>query len=593
MESRVSEEQLNCAVCLQVYKHPVTLPCRHKFCLKCIEGVWTQAVDQDGFSCPECHSRFDSKPSLERSIATVTCDHCSENQTPAVKTCLKCETSFCAVHLKPHLTKVVLKDHVLVNPVADFTERKCPDHEKIFEFFCIDDVVCVCSSCGVIGSHKSHTMVSLAETEAEIKEEVMIEVENLWSVEQNCCIKQQDLEKSEVEIKMLSNELKGNLSNKFSEWGKQLEDDEENILKLIDQEELRVLSQIRNCSEAITEVMQQIKLIKDEAQNLMQGDCLYFIQNSKWLLSRVTEIQNVTYPDTPELTLDLSSISQLLRNRTEESKQYYLAIEEVIGMYEGTKSTGIMLKGDNECEGRFVVQDPTAELRGYIRSSQKHSVTAVVKNFRPIESRSRFSTKAQKVIAASPWIGNLKSYEMKRLLRESKEQFFPLTLDSKTANKHLILSNDLQSVTHRYQNQLYPSNPLRFKTHTQILCTQSFFCGRHVWDVEIKGNWWGIGIAYGSIPKIGSNSDLRKTTKAWCLYLCISTLSAYHNNKFVHLTLKDSISRVRVQLDYDAGTLSFYQVTDTVTHLHTFEATFTGHVYPAFCCEATSELKLS
>ncbi|XP_041067921.1 E3 ubiquitin/ISG15 ligase TRIM25-like isoform X1 [Carcharodon carcharias] len=585
MEARALEEVSNCAVCLQVYKDPVTLPCQHSFCLKCIEDVWTQAVDQDGFSCPQCHKKFNPKPNLERGIPTVTCDYCIESPSPAAKTCLKCETSFCALHLKPHLTKEIFNDHVLVDPVTDLNHRKCPDHQKILEFFCTDDEVCVCSSCGVIGRHKSHTMVGLDEREAEMKEELKSEVENLWRLQQNYSIKQQDLEKSEAEIKTLVNELKGSLSKKFSESSKQLEEDEKDVLKLIDQEERRVLSQIWNYSDALNKVMEHITLIENEARDLMQGDSLYSIQNSKELLSRVIEIQEVTYLITPELTLNLSNVSQLLKERTEKSKKYYLAVEELIRMHECMKSTS-----------RNGPADPSRLPRAQNnQASPLLTQRAVIKNCRLIETRSKFSTRpmlARKVVAASPWVGNPKAYVLKRSLRESKAQFPWLTLDPKTANGHLILSDDLRSVMHRYREQPYPRNPMRFETRSQVLCAQNFFWGCHSWDVETSGNWWEIGIAYGSIPKRGCDSDLRKTTKAWCLHFCISTLSAYHNKKFVHLPLKHSASRVRVQLDYDAGTVSFFQVTDTLTHLHTFETTFTGHVYPAFCCEDKSELRL-
>ncbi|XP_067896167.1 E3 ubiquitin/ISG15 ligase TRIM25-like [Heterodontus francisci] len=504
MEAKALEEELNCAVCLQMYQDSVALPCQHSFCLKCIEDVWTQAVDRDGFSCPQCHRKFNSKPSLERIIPTVTCDHCIDSQSPAVKTCLKCETSFCCFHLKPHLAKEVFKDHELVDPVADLTHRKCPEHEKILEFFCTDDGVCVCSSCGLIGRHKSHNLVSLHEAEASIKVKLKSEVENLWRVQQNCSMKEQDLEKSEAEVKILTNELKGNLSKKFSEWRKKLEEDEKYALKLIDEEELHVLSQIRNCSEALTKVMEQIKLIDEETQNLIQGDHLSLIQNSKELRSRVIDTQNVTYPEAPELTLNLSNLSQLLKKWMEESETHHLATGEVIRMYELSR----------------------------------------------------------------------------------------LTLDPKTANKHLILSDDLRSVMHSYQEQPYPINLERFKSYHQILCSQSFCWGCHSWDVETDGIWWGIGIAYGSIQKMGNNSDLRKTAKAWCLHLCIGSLSACHNNNQTRLLQNPSVDRIRVKLDYDAGTVSFFQVTDTLTHLHTFETTFTRPVYPAFCCETQSGIKL-
>uniref|UniRef100_UPI00398F110F E3 ubiquitin/ISG15 ligase TRIM25-like n=1 Tax=Pristiophorus japonicus TaxID=55135 RepID=UPI00398F110F len=586
MEAGVFAEELTCAVCLRVCRDPVALPCQHIFCLKCIEDLWTQAVDRDGFSCPQCHRTFNPKPRLERRFPTVSCEYCIQSPSPAVKTCLKCDTSFCCLHLKPHLTKEIFKDHLLIDPVADLTHRKCPDHKKILEYFCPDDGVCVCASCVTIGRYKSHTTVSLDQAGAVIKEELKSEVENLWRVQQSCSIKQQDLEKSEAELKTRTNVLKGNLTKKFSERRKQLEEDEMYALKLVDEQELGVLTQIRSHSEALNTMMEQMKLIDHEAQNhLIQGDCLSFIQDSKELLSRVIETQNVTYPDAPELTLNLSNVSQLLEKWMEDSKKYHLAIGEVIQTYEHTKSTG-----------RTGPADPSP--KPCTQSSPSISLlvrTTANKIRRPIETRTSFTERAlliQQVAAASPGAGNQKTNTLKRLSRESKGECSRMMLDPMTANKHLILSDDLTSVTYTYQEQSYPSNPGRFKTYSQILCSQSFFSGCHSWDVETNGNWWGIGIAYGSIQKMGSNSDLRNSTKSWSLHLCISTLSACHNKQSTRLPVKPSISRIRVQLDYDAGTVSFFQVTDTLTHLHTFKTTFSARVFPAFCCEDKSGLKL-
>ncbi|XP_067849468.1 E3 ubiquitin/ISG15 ligase TRIM25-like [Heptranchias perlo] len=342
------EEELTCAVCLQVYQDPVVLPCQHSFCLKCIEVVWIHAVDRDGISCPQCCRKFDTRPSLEKNFtlrnivekysqsrtaaesAPVMCDNCIENPSLAVKTCLKCETAFCSLHLKPHLTKEIFKDHTVVDPVHDLIHRKCPDHKKILEFYCEEDEKCVCVSCTIIGKHKSHTLLSLDEAEAAIKEELKSKVENLLGDQKNCSIKLQDLEKSEAEIKTLTEELKGNLSKKFSDWRKQLEEDEKYTLKLIDEEELRVISQIRSCSESLAKKMEQIELIIDEAQKQLQRDCLSFIQDSKQLLARVAETQNVTDPDDPDLILDRSNITQPIMERMKKSISHPSAILEMI-----------------------------------------------------------------------------------------------------------------------------------------------------------------------------------------------------------------------------------------------------------------------
>ncbi|XP_038649459.1 E3 ubiquitin/ISG15 ligase TRIM25-like [Scyliorhinus canicula] len=501
---------------ITVYQDPVTLPCQHSFCLKCIEGVWTQTAGPGRFECPQCRRKFNPTPSLERNFtlcnivekynsqppvdsAHVVCDYCDENPTPAVKTCLKCEISLCSLHLKPHLRNKVFSGHTLIEPVTDLTDRQCPDHKEVLKFYCKDDAECVCVPCAIIGKHKSHTLLSLDEAQSAIKEELMRKIKTFHRVQQNCSSKQRDLEKSEAEIKKQVNELKRKFSNSFSEWRRKMEEDEESILKLIDEEGLRALSQIRSCSEALNKRMKQITLINEETQSLVQRDHLSFIQNSKQLLSRVTETQRGTDPDVPALTLNLYNISQLIQKRLNGWKKLY------------------------------------SDITGIIRRSS-------------------------------------------------------LSLDPKTANCNLVLSDDLRSVTWTEQEQPYPPHPERFKNNFQVLCSQSFSSGSHSWDVETDGNNWAIGIVYESVEREGEKSEFGNSSKSWCLDFYVDSLSAGHNSRFASLP---SIlnPRIRVQLDYEAGTLLFYQVTDSLIHLHTFQTTFTEPVFPAFYCRNKS-LKL-
>ncbi|XP_067837611.1 E3 ubiquitin/ISG15 ligase TRIM25-like [Heptranchias perlo] len=519
MEPGALEDELTCAVCLQVYQDPVVLSCQHSFCLKCIEGVWAKTPGPEGFECPQCHRKFNPRPSLERNFtlcnivekytrsqppadsARVLCEYCIENPTPALRLgrkscpmCLKGETSLCSLHLKPHLLKEADKDHTLIEPVTDLTDRQCVDHKKVLEFYCEDDAECVCVSCTIIGKHKSHTLLSLDQAQAAIKVKLEREIESLRGVQQNCSSKQRDLERSEAEIKTRINELKGKLSKSFSEWRRQLEEDEEYALKLIDEEGLRALSQIRSCSEALNKRMEQITLIDGEIQNLVQRDHLSFIQNSKQLLSRVIETQRVTDPDVPALTLNLSNISQLIQKRLNESEKYHSDILGIIG------------------------------------------------------------------------------------------QRSPMSLDPKTVNWNLVLSDDLRSVTRTERKQPYPPHPERFKDHPQVLCSQNFSSGSHSWDVETDGKDWGIGIVCGNVERDTMNSDLRLSSKSWCLGFSADFLRVWHNYRSTGLSPIPSNIRIRVQLDYEAGTLSFHRVTDSLRHLHTFQTTFTEPVFPAFYC---------
>ncbi|XP_067899171.1 E3 ubiquitin/ISG15 ligase TRIM25-like [Heterodontus francisci] len=542
MDPGALEDELTCAVCLHVYQDPVALPCQHSFCLKCIEGVLAQTTGPGGLECPQCHQKFNPRPSLERNftMSRVVCDYCDDNPNPAVKTCLKCEISLCSLHLKPHLQNKAFNDHTLIEPVADITVRQCVDHKKMLEFYCKDDAECVCVSCTVIGKHKSHTLLSLDQAQAVIKEELEREVEKLRGVQQNCSSKQRDLGRSEAEIKTRINELKGKLLKSFSEWRRQLEEDEEYTLKLIDEEGLRTLSQITNCSEALNKRMEQITLIDEETQSLVQRHPLSFIQNWKQVLSRVTETQRVTDPDVPALTLNLSNISQLIQKRLNGWEKYHSDI------------LGIIMSASTECRGPSNV------------TPAPHSSSGAV----PVPGN---ILQLATGISGTAGISQGKS---------------SLSLDPNTANWNLVLSDDLRSVTWTEQKQPYPPHPDRFKHRPQLLCSQSFSSGSHSWDVETDGDYWGIGIVCGSVEREGGKSLLGLSSKSWCLYYSgfLDALRAGHNSQFTVLHQFQSKSRIRVQLDYEAGTVSFHQVTDSLTHLHTFQTTFTEPVFPAFYC---------
>ncbi|CAL8390705.1 unnamed protein product [Arctogadus glacialis] len=112
-----------------------------------------------------------------------------------------------------------------------------------------------------------------------------------------------------------------------------------------------------------------------------------------------------------------------------------------------------------------------------------------------------------------------------RLKPALKKYACELTLDPNTAHRRLSLSEDNRKVTQVTAEESYPDHPERFDSWRQVLCREGL-TGRCYWEVE----WKGVG----------------------------------------------------VYLDRPAGTLSFYRVSpggggssDTLTHIHTFQSTFT------------------
>lgn len=62
----LSEEQVHCSICLDVFTNPVSIPCGHNFCQSCILGYWKTSPL---YQCPMCKKSFHKRPDI--SINTV------------------------------------------------------------------------------------------------------------------------------------------------------------------------------------------------------------------------------------------------------------------------------------------------------------------------------------------------------------------------------------------------------------------------------------------------------------------------------------------------------------------------------------------
>ncbi|CAL8290600.1 unnamed protein product [Lota lota] len=179
-----------------------------------------------------------------------------------------------------------------------------------------------------------------------------------------------------------------------------------------------------------------------------------------------------------------------------------------------------------------------------------------------------------------------------RLKPALKKYACELTLDPNTAYRHLSLSEDNRKVTRVREDQSYPDHPERFDYWSQVLCREGL-TGRCYWEVEWEGGVV-IGVTYRGITRRGGGDDswLGGNNKSWSLYCHHDDgYSARYNNSRTDIRLPPPGSnRVGVYLDRPAGTLSFYRVSpdvggssDTLTHIHTFQSTFTQEdLHPGF-----------
>nr|XP_025041299.1 E3 ubiquitin-protein ligase TRIM39-like [Pelodiscus sinensis] len=166
-------------------------------------------------------------------------------------------------------------------------------------------------------------------------------------------------------------------------------------------------------------------------------------------------------------------------------------------------------------------------------------------------------------------------------LREALNRFaVDVMLDPDTANRYLVLSEDRKSVRDRDTRQDLPDTPERFENFPIVLGAEGFAGGRRYWEVEVGDKpRWTLGVCRESVNRKGK-SALTPGNGYWVVWLRDGGYEAC-TSPSNPLSVSVRPSRVGVFLDYEAGEVSFYNVTDG-SHLFTFTDTFFGMLRPYF-----------
>ncbi|XP_034092406.1 tripartite motif-containing protein 16-like [Gymnodraco acuticeps] len=517
---QLDRETFSCPICLDLLKDPVTTPCGHSYCMKCIKQHWDGELFH---SCPQCRQRFTPRPVLLKNTMLaalveelkktgppaapadlcyagaedVACDVCTGRKLRACKSCLVCLAAYCDQHLQPHYELPVFKKHKLVEPSKKLQENICSRHDEVMKLFCRTDQQSICSLCSM-DEHKGHDTVSAAAERTERQRELEGSRLNI----------QQRIQDGEKEVKLLQHEVQA--VNGSAD--KAVEDSEKTFTELI-----------RLMEKRSSDVKQQLR------------------SQQKREVSRVRELQEKLEQEIRELKGRDAEL-KLLLSHTEDHNQFLLSYPSLSALSEATHSSSINLRPLSYFE------DVTAAL-------------------------SAVRDKLQDVLREE-WVDVLLSAAEPTtrawFLKYSQE----ITLDPNTAETHLLLSEGSRKATFMNQQQSHSSHPDRFTGwYPQVLSRESL-TGRSYWEVEWRGAGVRVAVAYKNISRAGTGCLFGHNDKSWSLD-CFQ-----HRYSFLHNSISTPVSgplssRVGVHLDHRAGVLSFYSVSETMTLLHRVQTTFT------------------
>ncbi|XP_067426862.1 zinc-binding protein A33-like [Thunnus thynnus] len=212
---------------------------------------------------------------------------------------------------------------------------------------------------------------------------------------------------------------------------------------------------------------------------------------------------------------------------------------------------------------------------------QKHNVS-FLSSYKPTQTRARDQCSLSDpqlvsgaLIDVAKHLGNLSFIVWEKM--KEKVHFSPVILDPNTANPRLYLSDDLTSVRREDTKQQLPDNPERYTYYATILGSEGFSSRKHSWEVEVGDHpVWNVGLVKESADK--GEKCVSPEYGIWCL---THRSGKYTDGAGKTVRVKKSLQRIRVELDYDRGEVSFYDPED-MTHIYTHRDTFTEKLFPFF-----------
>ncbi|CAL1587657.1 unnamed protein product [Knipowitschia caucasica] len=170
-----------------------------------------------------------------------------------------------------------------------------------------------------------------------------------------------------------------------------------------------------------------------------------------------------------------------------------------------------------------------------------------------------------------------------------REHWFPLSLDDRTAQKLLWLSEGGAKVARTTDAVCpYPIRAERYDHSPQVLCREWILGCRAYWEVDFSG-WVVLGLVQESAPRKAQDGvcGLGENSTSWGVGWSGSCYQMWHNGENVDVNLPLS-GTMGVYVDQPAGLIKFLVVeepeggTSEVRTIGSFRAELKEKLLPAF-----------
>uniref|UniRef100_A0A8C1LWY3 E3 ubiquitin-protein ligase Midline-1 n=1 Tax=Cyprinus carpio TaxID=7962 RepID=A0A8C1LWY3_CYPCA len=533
----------------------------------------------------------------------VQCQFCEQDPPQeAVKTCVTCEVSYCQECLRAtHPNKKPFTGHRLTEPVPDSRLRglACPEHgEEKVNMYCVTDEQLICSLCKLVGHHREHQVAALGERFDKLKHMLDSNLSNL--IKRNS-----ELENLMAKLIQTCQHVEHNAAHQESK----LTEECDTLINIVQQRRqiigtkikegkvvrLRKLAQqIANCKQFVE---RSSSLIAQADLALKETDHARFLQTAKSISERVSMATASSQVLIPEINLndtfdafalDFSREKKMLEgldyltapNAPTIREELCTASHDTISVHWTSEDefsvVSYELQYSISTGQTNVIVLNVRDVLGLCNSMDSWMIVPNIKQNHYTVHGLQSGTKYIFMVKAMNQAGSRSSPPAK--LKTNSQ---PFKLDPKSAHRKLKVSHDSLTVERDEASSMKSHAQDRFGSTGNYGVTGNVFIdsGRHYWEILIGGStWFAIGIAYKSAPKHGW---VGKDSASWVLSRCNTSWAVRHNSKEFPIEPSPHMRRLGVLLDYDSGSLAFYDAAGT-QHLYTFDIAFSQPICPVF-----------
>uniref|UniRef100_A0A673K6M5 E3 ubiquitin-protein ligase Midline-1 n=2 Tax=Sinocyclocheilus rhinocerous TaxID=307959 RepID=A0A673K6M5_9TELE len=525
----------------------------------------------------------------------VQCQFCEQDPPQeAVKTCVTCEVSYCQECLRAtHPNKKPFTGHRLTEPVPDSRLRglACPEHgEEKVNMYCVTDEQLICSLCKLVGHHREHQVAALGERFDKLKHMLDSNLSNL--IKRNS-----ELENLMAKLIQTCQHVEHNAAHQESKLAEECD----TLINIVQQRRqiigtkikegkvvrLRKLAQqIANCKQFVE---RSSSLIAQADLVLKETDHARFLQTAKSVSERVSMATASSQVLIPEInlndTFDAFALDFSREKKMLEGLDYLTAPnaptirEELCTASHDTISVHWTSEDEFSVvsyELQYTISTGQTNVVSLCNSMDSWMIVPNIKQNHYTVHGLQSGTKYIFMVKAMNQAGSRSSPPAK--LKTNSQ---PFKLDPKAAHRKLKVSHDHLTVERDEASSMKSHAQDRFGSTGNYGVTGNVFIdsGRHYWEVLIGGStWFAIGIAYKSAPKHGW---VGKDSASWVLSRCNTSWVVRHNSKEFPIEPSPHMRRLGVLLDYDSGSLAFYDAAGT-QHLYTFDIAFSQPICPVF-----------